>query len=186
MISAPSGQTALMPVGAWPTDAYSGESKEVFANGEAIQLLHQPAAHTNGDSIAFFRRSDVIATGDLLDLTRYPMIDEKRGGTFSGVLAGLNRIIDIAVPENWQEGGTMIVPGHGRIADEADVVEYRNIVTIIRDRIEDMIAKKMTLAQIKAARPTLDYDGRYGATSGEWTTDMFVEAVYRDLSKGRR
>jgi cyclase len=185
-VSAPTGETSLLPVGAWPTDAYQGDEKEVFANGEAIQLLHQPAAHTNGDSIVFFRRSDVIVTGDLLDLTRYPMIDEKRGGTFSGVLAGLNRIMDLAIPEDWEEGGTMIVPGQGRVADEADVMEYRNMVTIVRDRIADMIDRRMTLAQVKAARPTLEYDGRYGATSGEWTTEMFVEAAYRDLSKGTK
>ena len=185
-ISAPTGETALMPVGAWPTDAYPGDEKEIFANGEAIQLLHQPAAHTNGDSVVFFRRSDVIAAGDLLDLTRYPMIDEKRGGTFSGVLAGLNRIMDLAIPENWEEGGTMIVPGQGRIADEADVMEYRNMVTIVRDRIADMIGRGMTLAQVKAARPTFEYDGRYGATTGEWTTEMFVEAAYRDLSRGKK
>jgi glyoxylase-like metal-dependent hydrolase (beta-lactamase superfamily II) len=185
-VSAPTGEKALMPVGAWPTDAFPGESKEIFVNGEAIQLLHQPAAHTNGDTLAFFRRSDVIATGDLLDMTRYPMIDEKSGGTFGGVLAGLNRIIDIAVPENWQEGGTMIIPGHGRVADEADVVEYRNMVAIVRDRIADMIGKGMTLAQVKAARPTLEYDGRYGTATGEWTTDMFVEAAYRNLAGARR
>jgi glyoxylase-like metal-dependent hydrolase (beta-lactamase superfamily II) len=185
-VSAPTGETPPMPVGAWPTDAYPGDEKELFANGEAIQLLHQPAAHTDGDSIVFFRRSDVIVTGDLLDLTRYPMIDEKRGGTFSGVLAGLNRIMDLAIPENWEEGGTMIVPGQGRVADEADVMEYRNMVTIVRDRIADMIRRGMTVAQVKAARPTLEYDGRYGATTGEWTTDMFVEAAYRDLARGQK
>jgi cyclase len=185
-VSAPTGETSPMPVGAWPTDAYPGEEKEVFANGEAIQLLHQAAAHTNGDSIVFFRRSDVIVTGDLLDLTRYPTIDETRGGTFTGVLAGLNRIMDLAIPENWEEGGTMIVPGQGRVADEADVMEYRNMVTIVRDRITDMIRRGMTLTQVKAARPTLEYDGRYGATTGEWTTDMFVEAAYRDLAKGKK
>jgi glyoxylase-like metal-dependent hydrolase (beta-lactamase superfamily II) len=182
-VSAPTGETSPMPVGAWPTDAYPGDEKEIFANGEAIQLLHQPAAHTSGDSVVFFRRSDVIVAGDLLDLTRYPMIDEKRGGTFGGVLAGLNRIMDLAIPENWEEGGTMIVPGRGRIADEADVMEYRNMVAIVRDRIAGMIGRGMTLAQVKAARPTLEYDGRYGAATGDWTTEMFVEAAYRDLAR---
>lgn len=185
-VSAPTGEAPLMPVGAWPTDAYPGDSKEVFTNGEAIQLLHQPAAHTNGDSIVFFRRSDVIVAGDLLDLTRYPVIDEARGGTFRGVLAGLNRIMDLAIPENWEEGGTLVVPGHGRIADEADVMEYRNMVTIVRDRIAEMIGRGMALEQVKSARPTFEYDGRFGATAGEWTTDMFVEAAYRDLSRGSR
>jgi len=185
-MSAPTGQTSPYPSGAWPTDAYEGDTKEVFANGEAIQLFHQPAAHTKGDSLVFFRRSDVIVTGDIVDLTGYPAIDEKNGGTFSGLLAALNRIIEITIPKDWQEGGTMVIPGNGRVCDEADVVEYRDMMTIVRDRIANMIKKSMTLAQIKAARPTYEYDGRYGATSGVWTTDMFVEAAYRDLAGAAR
>jgi glyoxylase-like metal-dependent hydrolase (beta-lactamase superfamily II) len=175
-----------LPVAALPTEAYPGQSKEVFTNGEAIQLLHQPAAHSGGDSIVFFRRSDVVVTGDILDLTSYPVIDVEGGGTFRGIIDGLNRIIDITVPADWQEGGTMVIPGHGRMADEADVVEYRDAMTIIRDRIEDMIGRGMTLEQVKAARPTFEYDGRYGTTTGDWTTDMFVETAYRDLAGAAR
>jgi glyoxylase-like metal-dependent hydrolase (beta-lactamase superfamily II) len=185
-LSAPTGEPSVLPVGAWPTDAYPGDVKEVFSNGEAIQLLHQPAAHTNGDSLVFFRRSDVVVTGDIFDLTRYPVIDVKSGGTFRGIVDGLNRIIDLTIPEDWQEGGTMVIPGHGRIADEADVVEYRDAMTIIRDRIQGMIARGMTLEQVKAARPTFEYDGRYGHTTGDWTTGMFVEAAYRDLAGAAR
>jgi cyclase len=181
-MSAPGGKPSTEPVGGLPTSAYAGDLQDVFLNGEAIQLLHQPAAHTNGDSIVFFRKSDVIVTGDIVDLTGYPVIDAGSGGTFSGVLDALNRIIDLAVPEDWQDGGTLVIPSHGRIADESDVVEYRDMLTIVRDRVQDMIGKKMTLAQIKAARPTFEYDGRYGSTSGAWTTDMFVDAVYRDLT----
>jgi cyclase len=180
------GNPSPMPVAALPTEAYPGESKEVFTNGEAIQLLHQPAAHTSGDSVVFFRRSDVVVTGDIFSTTSYPVLDAKNGGTLNGVIAGLNRIIDLTVPEDWQEGGTMVIPGHGRVADEADVVEYRDMVTIIRDRLQDMIKKGMTLEQVKAARPTFEYDGRYGMTTGPWTTDMFVEAAYRDLAGAKR
>jgi cyclase len=157
----------------------------MYANGEAIQLFHQPSAHTDADSIVFFRRSDVVVTGDLFDLTGYPVIDAGKGGRFSGVIAGLNRIIDITVPRDWQEGGTMVIPGQGRLADESDVVEYRDMLTIIRDRIQDLIKKGMTLEQVQAARPTFEYDGRYGSATGSWTTKMFVEAAYRDLSQGR-
>jgi cyclase len=157
----------------------------VYVNGEGIQLLHQPAAHTGGDSLVYFRRSDVVAAGDIYVNTSYPVIDRERGGSFSGVIAGLNRIIDLTIPKDWQEGGTMVIPGHGRLADEADVVEYRDMLTIIRDRIQGLIKKGMTLDQVKAARPTLDYDGRYGTTSGPWTTAMFIEAAYRDLSQRR-
>jgi cyclase len=180
-VSAPSGQKSLMPVGAWPTEAYPGDSKEVSFNNEAIQLFHVPAAHTDGDSLVFFRRSDVIVTGDIFVTTSFPVIH--KGGSINGVIAGLNRIIEVTIPKDWQEGGTMVIPGHGRICDEADVVEYRDMVTIIRDRIQDMIKKGMTLDQVKAARPTLEYDSRYGSDSGSWTTSMFIEAVYRSLSQ---
>jgi cyclase len=176
-VSAPTGTVAPMPFAAWPTDTFFGDRKEMLFNGEGIQILHQPAAHTDGDSLVYFRRSDVIATGDLFVTTSYPVIDAQRGGTIQGLLKALNRIIEIAIPNNVQEGGTMIVPGHGRVGDEMDVVEYRDMVTIVRDRVQDMIDRKLTLEQVKAARPTLDFDARYGEP------DAFVEAAYRDLSQ---
>jgi glyoxylase-like metal-dependent hydrolase (beta-lactamase superfamily II) len=172
------------PPGLWPTETYFGDHQDLFFNGEAIQILHQPAAHTDGDSIVFFRRSDVIATGDVFTTTMYPLIDSGRGGTINGVVDALNRIIDIAIPDHKvQEGGTMIVPGHGRLCDQQDVIEYRDMVTIVRDRIQYMIKKGMTQDQVKAAKPTLDFDPRYGADAGVWTTAMFVETIYRDLSR---
>jgi glyoxylase-like metal-dependent hydrolase (beta-lactamase superfamily II) len=181
-LSKPAGNTATSPA-ALPTDTFFGTRDELSFNGEAVELLHQPKAHTDGDIIVFFRRSDVIATGDVYITTSYPLIDLAQGGTINGIIAALNRIIDLTVPHGKQEGGTMVIPGHGRIGDEADVVDYRDMITIIRDRIDEMIKKGMTLQQIKSAEPTADYDGRYGATSGFWTTDMFVEAAYRTLGR---
>ncbi|MGE3402223.1 MAG: MBL fold metallo-hydrolase [Vicinamibacterales bacterium] len=177
------GAAPPAPAGALPTETFFGEEDQVFFNGEAIQLIHVPAAHTDGDLLVFFRKSDVIATGDVYVNTGYPFVDVASGGTINGVIGGLNRILAITVPRDKQEGGTMVIPGHGRIADEADVVEYRDMVTIIRDRVDEMIKKGMTLEQIRAAKPTSDYDGRYGATSGFWTTDQFVQAVYDTLPK---
>ena len=169
---------------AWPTETFFGDDDEIFFAGEAVQIFHQPAAQTDGDSIVFFRRSDVIATGDLFTTTMYPFIDGAKGGSINGVIAALNRIIDIAIPDHKvQEGGTMIIPGHGRLCDEQDVIEYRDMVTIIRDRIQYMIGKGKTLDQIKAAKPTLDFDPRYGSATGAWTTTMFIEQIYRDLTK---
>jgi cyclase len=179
-VSAPSGRKALLPVGAWPTESYP-DWKELSLNNEAIQVFHVPAAYSDGDSLVFFRRSDVVVTGEIFGTNTYPVID--KGGSINGVINGLNRIIEITIPKDWQEGGTMVIPGHGRICDEADVVEYRDMVTIIRDRIQDSIKKGMTLEQVKAARPTLEYDSRYGSDSGPWTTSMFIEAVYRSLKK---
>ena len=182
-MGAPEGKKPAYPSEAWPTETFVVDRDEVFFNGEAIEMFHAPAAHTDGDSLVFFRRSDVIATGDLFDTDRYPVIDLARGGSLQGVIDGLNKVIDLAIPAYSEEGGTMVVPGHGRICDEIDVVEYRDMLTIIRDRILAMIRKGMTLPQIQAARPTMDYDPLYGAVSGAWTTDMFVEAAYKSLTK---
>jgi glyoxylase-like metal-dependent hydrolase (beta-lactamase superfamily II) len=174
-------QPAPPPFEAWPTLTFT-DKKEVYVNGEAIEIFSQPAAHTDGDAIVFFRKSDVVSAGDIFVTTSYPIVDLQRGGGINGIVDGLNHIIDITIPQNIQEGGTQVIPGHGRLAEESDVVEYRDMVTIIRDRFLDAVKKGQTLEQVKAARLTRDYDGRYGATSGFWTTDMFVEAVYKDLS----
>jgi cyclase len=172
------------PFAAWPTDTFFQAERTMYFNGEGIQLVHVPHASTDGDVLVFFRSSDVIAAGDIYSTLGYPRIDVARGGHVNGVIEGLNRLIDFAISEQFTEGGTRIVPGRGRISDEFDVVEYRDMVTIVRDRIQAMIAKKQTLEQIKAARPTLDWEPRYGATTGAWTTAQFVEAVYRSLAGG--
>ncbi len=179
-------QKPALPFAALPTDTFFTNSKDLFFNGEAVQLFHIANAHTDGDSLVFFRRSDVIAAGDIFTPGNYPVIDIAHGGNVQGVLAGLNRIIDLTVPADKQEGGTYVIPGHGRLCDEADVVEYRDMLTIIRDRVLDLVKKGQTLEQVKAARPTRDYDPLYGATQGFWTIDMFVEAVYKSLApKGK-
>ena len=171
------GETA---VNALPTDTYFVKQKDLFVNGEAVQLLHVKAAHTDGDTMVFFRRSDVISTGDVFTPDRYPMIDLARGGSIEGLLAGINYILELAVPDFNEEGGTMIVPGHGRLCDESDVSDYRDMVTIVRDRVLDMVQKKMTLDQVRAAKPTRDYDGVYSQPGN--SGDTFVEAIYRSLT----
>jgi glyoxylase-like metal-dependent hydrolase (beta-lactamase superfamily II) len=182
-MSSPDGDRPATPGAGWPSDEYSVKEKKLFLNGEAVVLYHEPAAHTDGDSVVFFRRSDVISAGDLFDVDRYPVIDLQRGGSIQGIIAGLNHIIELAVPADKQEGGTYIVPGHGRLCDQADIVEYQTMLTIVRDRIQEMIRQGMTLDQVKQAKPTFDYDIHYGQTSGPWTTGMFVDAVYRSLGK---
>ncbi|MBI4888366.1 MAG: MBL fold metallo-hydrolase [Acidobacteria bacterium] len=173
-----------VPEAAWPNDTYSVPVKNLSFNGEAIQIFHQPAT-TDGDSIVLFRRADVISTGDIFDPTSYPVIDLKNGGSLQNVVDGLYRLKQMAIPADHQEGGTMIVPGHGRVCDVADLAVYHHMVTIVRDRLQDMIKRGLTLEQVKAARPTRDYDPIYGRTTGSWTTDMFVEAAYRSLTSGR-
>jgi glyoxylase-like metal-dependent hydrolase (beta-lactamase superfamily II) len=175
------GATPPVPEKAWPNDTYSVPQKNLYFNGEAVQIFHQPGT-TDGNSIVLFRRSDVVSTGDIFDPTEYPIIDLKKGGSLQGVLEGLNRLRQIAIPADHMEGGTMIVPGHGRVCDVADLDTYQQMVTIVRDRFQDMINRGMTLDQVKAAKPTRDYDPIYGKNTGDWTTDMFIEAAYKSLS----
>jgi glyoxylase-like metal-dependent hydrolase (beta-lactamase superfamily II) len=184
LLSPGAGKTP-MPDRGVPTDTYYGAmmKMDAFFNGEGVALYHQPAAYSDGDSIVYFRGSDVIAAGDVYLTTSYPMIDTSRGGTINGVIDALNNIVDMSVPEFRTEGGTLILPGHGRISDLADVAYYRDMTTILRDRVQDLVKKGMTLEQVKAAKVTADYDGRYGATTGPWTTDMFIEAVYKTLPR---
>jgi glyoxylase-like metal-dependent hydrolase (beta-lactamase superfamily II) len=168
-----------------PASTFFTPRKDLFSNGEPVQLISQPSAHTDGDILVFFRKSDVVVTGDVFVTTSYPVVDTSRGGSVQGVIDALNAIIELTVPERNQMGGTRVIPGHGRICNEADVVEYRDMVTIVRDRVQEMAKKGMTLQQVKTARPSLEYDGIYGATTGEWTTDMFLETIYREVSGGK-
>jgi cyclase len=186
MSQAGEGQSPT-PFDALPTESYFGEYYKLshFFNGEGVQLIHAPKAHSDGDSLVHFRGTDVIALGDLMATDAYPMVDIDRGGNINGIIDGLNRVLDMAIAEFRLEGGTMMVPGHGRLVDSGDVAYYRDMLTIIRDRVQDLVTKGMTLEQVKAARPTADYDTEYGATSGRWTTDQFVEAVYKSLGGGK-
>ena len=184
-LSAPTGQVAPTPSDAWPTETYYTRYHDIYFNGEGIQMFHEPNAVTDGDSIVYFRRSDVVSAGEIYLTTGYPMIDLETGGTINGLIDGVNHILEIMIPEEKQEGGTIVIPARGRISDEADVVEYRDMLTIVRDRIDDAIDKGMTLDQVQAAGLTRDYDPRYGTDTGPWTTAMFIEAVYESLSQER-
>jgi glyoxylase-like metal-dependent hydrolase (beta-lactamase superfamily II) len=179
-MSNPKDGSAPVPTALWPTDAFALPLKSLY-NGEPIELIHPESAHTNGDVMVFFRTSDVLVTGELFSTDRYPMIDAKSGGTLNGILEALNRAIDIAIPEYNSMGGTRVIPGHGRISSEIDLVEYRDGLTIIADRITQRVLEGRTLAQVKAEGVSLDYDGLYGATNGPWTTDMFIEAAYNEI-----
>lgn len=179
-VSAPTGAKAAFDFTIWPTETFATPDYQLF-NGEGIEIIHEPAAHSDGDSIVFFRRSDVIATGEIFSLTSYPVIDHKAGGTTEGLLAALNRILHLAIPRYEVEGGTYIVPARGRVCDQSELLEYRDMVTIVHDRIQDLVKQGKTLAEVQAARPTLDYDGTYSLPNGSWTKESFVEAIYTDL-----
>lgn len=185
-LSVPTGRRAVVQTDLLPTKTFAFRSYSMYLNGEGIQVMHQPAAHTDGDVIVFFRRGDVIATGDIIDTTRFPFIDVDRGGSVQGEIDALNRLMELSIhnlPLMWRdEGRTLLVPGHGHVYDKLDLLEYRDTITVIRDRVQNLVDKGQTLEQVIAADPTLGYRSQYGADSGTWTTDMFVEAIYNELA----
>jgi glyoxylase-like metal-dependent hydrolase (beta-lactamase superfamily II) len=184
---APGSKEAPYPGNAWPTELYNGiRARNLYLNGDGVQIMYQPGAHSDADSVVAFRRTDVIAAGDIIDLRHFPIIDTDHGGTINGEIASLTRIIDMSiapVPLTWHEDRTLIVPGHGRIMDQGDVVEYRDMLTMIRDRVQDLIKKGRNLEQIKAANPTEGYNSQYGSDPA--MRDAFVTAVYKTLTTDR-
>jgi cyclase len=182
-MTAPDGGRPASPFAMLPTDTYFGSKKDLYFNDDGIRIVHPKAAHTDGDSMVYFRRADVISTGDVFNTIGYPVIDLAHGGSVQGELDALNQILGMVITGRNEEAGTYIIPGHGRLCDAADVAYYRDMVTIIRDRIVAMKKKGMTLDEVQAAKPTRDYDPRWGATAGAWTTGMFVEAVYTSLGE---
>jgi cyclase len=167
----------------WPTNTFFNDEKRLYYNGEGIRIIHQPSAHTDGDVFVFFRRSDVIAAGDVFSTTGWPVIDTSAGGSYQGIIDALNNLVDLMIPVYGQDGGTLVIPGHGRLSGIGDVLDYREMVIVIGDRLKSMIAAGMSLEQVKAARPAMDYEPVYGTESSFWTTDQFIEAAYGSLAQ---
>jgi cyclase len=185
-MSTPKGNETPFPVDMWPNETFTSKLRSMYLNDDAIQVIREIGAHTDGDTMVHFRRADVIVTGDVIDLRQFPVIDPAKGGSIQGELEALNHLLDLTVPAMplvLKPGRTLLVPGHGRVSDYGELVEYRDMVTVIKDIIQDMIARGMTLEQVKAGNPTAGYRRRYGSDSGPWTTDMFVEAIYNGLKK---
>jgi cyclase len=182
-MSAPTGKASAFPVETWPTEAFFPKRWYLRMNDEGIEVLYQPAAHSDADSFVFFRKSDVVAAGDILDTTRFPVIDLAKGGSVQGEIDALNRLIALAIPPGpfiYEGVGTYVIPGHGRPCEQLDVVDYRDMVVEVRDVVADMIKQGMTLDQIKAAHPARPYETEYGTQEG--STSSFVESVYKSLT----
>ena len=189
-MSAPTGKTSAFPVDTWPTEAFYTEKKTLRMNDEGIEVIHEPAAHSDADSFVFFRQSDVVAAGDILDLTRFPVIDVANGGSIQGEIDALNRLIELAIPpgpfiyKKGEQGTTYVIPGHGRLAVQLDVVNYRDMVVVVRDVIADMIKRGMTLPQIKEASPAKPYETEFGTQPG--VTSAFIESIYKSLTAPKK
>jgi glyoxylase-like metal-dependent hydrolase (beta-lactamase superfamily II) len=185
-MSATVGGRPAFPYEGWPTEPFTGNRvKSLYLNGDGVQIFHQPAAHSDADSIVVFRRSDVIVSGPIVDLRTFPVIDLERGGSINGLIAALTNLVELTIPPAplaWHEDRTLVVPAYGRVMDQADVVEYRDMVVVIRDRVQDLIKKGMTLEQILKADPAKGYRRQYGPDTGRWTNDMFITAIYRSLA----
>jgi glyoxylase-like metal-dependent hydrolase (beta-lactamase superfamily II) len=181
-LAAMTGEQAI-PAAGWPTNTFFDAEKRMHYNGEGIRMIHQPAAHSDGDLFVYFRRSDVIATGDVFSTSGWPILDLGAGGSYQGTIEALNELIDLMIPVYGQDGGTLVVPGHGRLSGIGDVLDYREMVIVIGDRLKSMIANGMSLEQVKAAEPALDYEPVYGTSTSFWTTEQFLEAAYTSLSE---
>jgi len=184
-MSTPSGTDTLFPTALWPSETYTARVRSMYLNNEAVLVHRQVGAHSDGDSVVLFRKADVIATGDILDLRHFPVIDAAQGGSIQGELDALNRLLELTVPAMplvLKPGRTLLVPGHGRVSDYAELVEYRDMVTTIKDNIAVLIKEGKTLAQVQAANPTAGYRARWGRETGPWTTAQFVEAIYTGLT----
>jgi cyclase len=182
-MSAPTGKASPFPDDALPTEAFYPKRYTLRMNDEGIEVLYQPAAHSNADSFVFFRGSDVVVAGDVLDKTRFPVIDLAHGGSIQGEIDALNKLIELAIPPTpfiYKGVGTYVIPGHGRLCEQNEVVDYRDMVVVVRDVIADMIKQGMTLDQIKAASPAKPYETQYGTQEG--STSAFVEAIYKSLT----
>lgn len=187
-MSAPTGQASAFPSDTWPTDTFAQARKDLYFNKEGVQIITVPAGHSDAASIVFFRASDIVVAGKLIDATRFPVIDLAKGGSVQGEIDGLNRVIDLAlrpIPFVDEGGGTYVIPGRGRVYDKVDVVEYRDMMVVIRDVVADMVERGMTVEQVKAARPAKGYETQFGSKTGPWTTDDFIAAVYQSVKAGK-
>lgn len=167
---------------AWPTQTFT-DRLALYLNGQGIEMLAQDKAHSEADAVVLFRGSEVLVTGGIFDITGFPVIDIEHGGTIQGEVDALNALIDLSIPNAplaWLEGGTIVIPAHGRPCQQAELVEYRDMVTIVRDRIRDLKSAGKALRQIIESDPTAGYTQRYGS-AGNAATTAFIEAIYQSL-----
>jgi glyoxylase-like metal-dependent hydrolase (beta-lactamase superfamily II) len=165
------------PKGALPVVTFT-DAVTLHLNGDDIQAFHVAPAHTDGDAVIRFTRANVIHMGDCFFNGRYPFIDLSSGGSFEGMIAAAERVLDLA------DSGTRIIPGHGAVADRAGLQEYRDVLAKIRDRIKPLVAAGKSLEDVKAAQPTREWDATYG--TGFMKPELWLGIVYNSLKQAKR
>jgi len=162
------------PSGALPVVTFT-DAVTFYYNGDSISAFHVPPAHTDGDVIVWFRHANVIHMGDTFFNGRYPLVDLASGGSSDGFITAADRVLALS------DANTKIIPGHGPLGDRVALQAFRTMMTTVRERIKQAIAAGRTLDQVKAAKPTADFDAVWG--NGRITPTLFVEILYQDLSR---
>jgi glyoxylase-like metal-dependent hydrolase (beta-lactamase superfamily II) len=185
VLSQQDGSTAILP-----NETFSRPQYNFYLNEQGIAVMWQPAAHSDVDLAVRFWRSDVVATGAVFDMTRFPVIDVAHGGSIAGEIDAINRLLNTQViapiPIVTNTGGTVVIPVRGPLADQADLVTYRDMLQDIRHRVEHLMAQHRSLDQIESSDPAAGYAARFGADTGDWTTHRFIAAVYQSLMAEKR
>jgi len=149
------------------------DSLAFHLNGERVDVFHAPPSHTDGDSIIYFRGSDVIHMGDIYRSRGQPIFDRNNGGSYEGLIAASDVVLSVAGED------TKIIPGHGVMSSKADLQEVRDIMATVRDRIAAGIAAGQTLEQVIAADPSAGFNWR----DGRLTVEATIEWIYAELAE---
>ncbi|MEO6447458.1 MAG: MBL fold metallo-hydrolase [Gemmatimonadaceae bacterium] len=165
-------RTPAAPHDALPVITFA-QSLSLHLNGDSVRVVHVANAHTDGDALIHYVGANVLHMGDTFFAGRYPYIDTSSGGTLDGIIAAADAGLAMA------RNDTRIIPGHGAVSTRADLLEYRRVLVIIRDRVQKLVAEGKSLAQVAAARPTVEFDDPWG--KGFMNPEVFLDIIYNDL-----
>jgi cyclase len=161
------------PAAFWPTVTFK-DSLSLHVNGDDVEVLHFPNGHTDADAVMFFHKANVLFAADLFNNTNYTRVD-LRGGSLDGMIAAYDKLLPML------DDKVKVVPGRGPVGTKGDLIEYREVMVKLRDRIAQIIKDGRTLDQAIAAKPTKDFDARWA--NGPIRPDQLVEEIYADLKR---
>ena len=162
------------PAAALPVVTFS-DAVTFYLNGDSIEAFHVPPAHTDGDAVIWWRHANVIHAGDTFWNGLYPLIDLSSGGSVDGMVGAADRMLALC------DSATKVIPGHGPLGDRAALKAFRDMLATVRDRVRSAVRRGDTLDQVKAAKPTADFDAVWG--HGAMSPERFLEIVYQDLAR---